>query len=1247
MADKENETLLVGPVLNWRARQQVGPGIGAGASSNSGIRKPLPYIRTQESSSYAHERQPQRVNRPLDVVTSAANGKTNVAAASYAGRSYARTRIPVKPASLVKAGSHASLGKDCSVENSNQVSQKTFVPVVTSSKERGASSAVSAQLNSSMLTRSASSTHLPLTPGSLDVSGADYSLECLSLVSPFDANADLSKLIRGVASTSWLPNVFQDPLAFDVASAVAYNRSGSVDQRRFNSCSASDCYLFNLREQDAAPEFECVYDPRPPQELTNATRLSSLQYLTHPRTIPPKPSTREAIPPDHCEENTPNVPSSASPVKNSRKPASVSSPSVASPAKRGSFRYVNGSTHAEQSGIARSLTRPEIAVHRQIQILQAHMLSRPQLPAKFFAEHETQNTEEPLQNNNDESHLNEVAPVGLTKMFSLRNVLSSLFLSHNHDRDTSDCKDTSDKVNVTLEEAESMETTQGDKSEAKGSSSSEQEVSSWESLAQYIEKLAPSPLIKTATGVRHELMVLLEEYQCLRAQEIKLQIDPDMMVRQTRLTPGMREILLDWLVDMHLKFKLHPITLHRAVAIIDRFLSVSAVNADALQGLGAAALNIASKFEELRANELLDFASATDHAISRAEVQRVEGKVLTALNFNVSTPFALSFASIYLRMLALTPSQDDVAALEASGHYLSCGDLQRLAPIVPGLDSLFPEAGPEDERVWARLPLHLVESFVIKYAKAEAEKAQRGHPGSSSSAPTHTEAIHDDDLGYDAPATIARAVQQLRAEALRGRHTRYSSPLLPTPSLVSSESGLTHPVPVRSKQEKGLGMDATAASRKLRLLVEFFCEAAFQSCDYLKYPPSLIGAAALCLALRSMNAAQCWTLSLSTLTGYSISDLAPACKFLREWCLKLLSASQRRLTATRSKYMSPGYMQVSRVTLPSDESYLEYAGNEIMKCLSDLNVSPYIVHLLSRLRLDGGRVTRIVAARPRMKTGRAPASLCASLNQDPLAQVSGLIKSVTKFSAFQKGELEYAIEWVQSPAFVWSSASPQGTLPYLPSGAGGAPQAIAADASRATSLLHKSELVLHPRGGHHGLGNATASVWDTLSLIKRAALLRQQQLRVQSAGQYEGEYHLVLVITQWVDASTLTMLAGGSQALRIFGERLGQATTEKIPCYVKTALGVEYVVPPPDWVLRSNSSVPNGSLRAKSCSSNINSDSGEVVSASEIPHAQIPNSQLEGLTSKRESEAAQGKPDERSKTAKKPAKGAGCSCTIA
>ena len=75
------------------------------------------------------------------------------------------------------------------------------------------------------------------------------------------------------------------------------------------------------------------------------------------------------------------------------------------------------------------------------------------------------------------------------------------------------------------------------------------------------------------------------------------------MRKQTDINAKMRSILFDWLVEVHLKFKLVPETLFMTCGLIDRYLEKEQVMRDRLQLVGIAAMFIASKYEEIFAPE--------------------------------------------------------------------------------------------------------------------------------------------------------------------------------------------------------------------------------------------------------------------------------------------------------------------------------------------------------------------------------------------------------------------------------------------------------------------------------------------------------------------------------------------------------------------------------------------------------------------------------------------------------------------
>ena len=121
------------------------------------------------------------------------------------------------------------------------------------------------------------------------------------------------------------------------------------------------------------------------------------------------------------------------------------------------------------------------------------------------------------------------------------------------------------------------------------------------------------------------------------------------MDNQPEVTPWMRGVLVDWLVEVHLKFKLMPETLYITVNIIDRFLATRTVKRKELQLTGVAAMFLASKYEEIWAPEVRDFVYICDKAYTRKQIVEMEKNIVIALKFKVTFPTSYHFAARYMK----------------------------------------------------------------------------------------------------------------------------------------------------------------------------------------------------------------------------------------------------------------------------------------------------------------------------------------------------------------------------------------------------------------------------------------------------------------------------------------------------------------------------------------------------------------------------------------------------------------------
>lgn len=143
--------------------------------------------------------------------------------------------------------------------------------------------------------------------------------------------------------------------------------------------------------------------------------------------------------------------------------------------------------------------------------------------------------------------------------------------------------------------------------------------------------------------------------------EPNVRIAQDYMSRQVDINDKMRAILVDWLVDVHLKFKLMPETLYLTVNLIDRFLEVKQVTRKHLQLVGVTAMLIASKYEEIWAPEVRDFVYISDRAYCREQILNMEKIMLNVLRFNLTVPTPFHFFNRFLKAAGVMENQETVA----------------------------------------------------------------------------------------------------------------------------------------------------------------------------------------------------------------------------------------------------------------------------------------------------------------------------------------------------------------------------------------------------------------------------------------------------------------------------------------------------------------------------------------------------------------------------------------------------------
>ena len=141
---------------------------------------------------------------------------------------------------------------------------------------------------------------------------------------------------------------------------------------------------------------------------------------------------------------------------------------------------------------------------------------------------------------------------------------------------------------------------------------------------------------------------LNEIYTNLLLDEKELYYSPKIgyMKIQNDINEQMRAILIDWLIEVHYRFKLKNETLFQTVWIIDTYLSLFPIIRARLQLLGIASLLISCKSQEIYYPQLNELIDITDGAYKKDELIEMETIVLKVLKFNIISPTSNDFYNI-------------------------------------------------------------------------------------------------------------------------------------------------------------------------------------------------------------------------------------------------------------------------------------------------------------------------------------------------------------------------------------------------------------------------------------------------------------------------------------------------------------------------------------------------------------------------------------------------------------------------
>jgi hypothetical protein len=142
----------------------------------------------------------------------------------------------------------------------------------------------------------------------------------------------------------------------------------------------------------------------------------------------------------------------------------------------------------------------------------------------------------------------------------------------------------------------------------------------------------------------------LEVYHFMRSAETSNLPSPDLFSNQPSVTPRMRATVVDWLVEVHRKLRMHTDTLYLTVNLIDQYLTVNTIDKADLQRLGCAALLLAAKGGELHPPVLIDFVELSDQSFSADALKQMEASLFASVHFRVDPVLPSMFLKRFLRL---------------------------------------------------------------------------------------------------------------------------------------------------------------------------------------------------------------------------------------------------------------------------------------------------------------------------------------------------------------------------------------------------------------------------------------------------------------------------------------------------------------------------------------------------------------------------------------------------------------------
>ena len=185
-------------------------------------------------------------------------------------------------------------------------------------------------------------------------------------------------------------------------------------------------------------------------------------------------------------------------------------------------------------------------------------------------------------------------------------------------------------------------------------------------LVNYRRQISKNMVFSDQLELRDPQMVAelaTEVYKNMRTIETKLKVDANYLTKvqnPSEVKDTSRAFLIEWIIDVHRKFRLLPETLYVTVFILDRFLSLQSIKKSQLHILGVTSLLISTKYEEIYPPDLKDLLTVSENKFTKAEVLKMEQQILITLQFDLTSPSSYRFLERYRKLSTIVGNEEKV-----------------------------------------------------------------------------------------------------------------------------------------------------------------------------------------------------------------------------------------------------------------------------------------------------------------------------------------------------------------------------------------------------------------------------------------------------------------------------------------------------------------------------------------------------------------------------------------------------------